>query len=100
MACTFIRPCLPGPFDILALDGEDLRGLPLSMRKTNLPRLLARRPDGIFVASFEQREIGPDLFRAACDMGLEGLVSKRRHRPYEEPAASGDEPGDGCVRLG
>jgi hypothetical protein len=37
-------------FDILALDGEDLRGLPLSMRKTNLARLLARRPDGIFVA--------------------------------------------------
>ena len=33
-------------FDILALDGEDLRQLPLSMRKTNLARLLARRPDG------------------------------------------------------
>jgi ATP-dependent DNA ligase len=31
-------------FDILALDGEDLRGLPLSLRKTNLARLLARRP--------------------------------------------------------
>jgi bifunctional non-homologous end joining protein LigD len=52
-------------FDILALDGDDLRGLPLSMRKTNLERLLARRPDGIFVAPFEQGEIGPDLFRAA-----------------------------------
>jgi bifunctional non-homologous end joining protein LigD len=70
-------------FDILALDGEDLRGLPLSMRKTNLARLLARRPDGIFVAPFEQGEIGPDLFRAACRMGLEGLVSKRRDRPYQ-----------------
>jgi len=69
-------------FDVLALDGEDLRGLPLSMRKTNLGRLLARRPDGIFVAPFEQGEIGPDLFRAACNMGLEGLVSKRRDRPY------------------
>ena len=33
-------------FDILTLDGEDLRGLPLSMRKPNLARLLARRPDG------------------------------------------------------
>ena len=31
-------------------------------------------PDGIFVAPFEQGEIGPDLFRAACDMGLEGMV--------------------------
>jgi|SRR5579872_1158673 len=69
-------------FDILAFDGDDLRSLPLSMRKTNLARLLARRPDGIFVAPFEQGEIGPDLFRAACRMGLEGIVSKRRDRPY------------------
>ena len=70
-------------FDILALDGDDLRRLPLSLRKTNLAQLLARRPDGIFVAPFEQGEIGPDLFRAACRMGLEGLVSKRRDRPYQ-----------------
>ena len=47
------------------------------MRKANLQRLLARRPEGIFINDFEQVEIGPDLFRAACDMGLEGLVSKR-----------------------
>ena len=69
-------------FDILALDGEDLRKLPLSMRKNNLQRLLARRPDGIFLADFEQGEIGPDLFRKACEFGLEGLVSKRGDRPY------------------
>ena len=65
-------------FDVLALDGEDLRNLPLTMRKTNL----ARRSDGIFVAEFEQGEIGPDLFRKACEFGLEGLVSKRADRPY------------------
>jgi ATP-dependent DNA ligase len=69
-------------FDILALDGDDLRALPLSLRKTNLARMLARRTEGIFVAPFEQGEIGPDLFRAACNMGLEGLVSKRRDRSY------------------
>jgi bifunctional non-homologous end joining protein LigD len=69
-------------FDVLAMDGDDLRDLPLSMRKANLARLLARRPDGIFLSDFEQGEIGPDLFRAACNMGLEGLVSKRRDRPY------------------
>jgi bifunctional non-homologous end joining protein LigD len=69
-------------FDCLALDGDDTRSLPLSMRKTNLARLLARRPDGIFVAPFEVGEIGPDLFRKACDFGLEGLVSKRADRPY------------------
>ena len=36
-------------FDILVSDGEDVRRLPLSMRKTNLARLLARRVDGIFL---------------------------------------------------
>src|SRR5579872_5566031 len=61
----------------ILMDGEDLRSLPLSMRKANLERLLRGRPDGIFVNPFEIGEIGPDLFRAACGMGLEGLVSKR-----------------------
>jgi bifunctional non-homologous end joining protein LigD len=69
-------------FDLLALDGDDLRPLPLSMRKANLARLLARRPDGIFLSPFEQGEIGPDLFMATCNMGLEGMVSKRADRPY------------------
>jgi bifunctional non-homologous end joining protein LigD len=69
-------------FDMLAGDGDDMRSLPLSVRKANLARLLARRPDGIFVAPFEQGEIGPDLFRQACNFGLEGLVSKRKDRPY------------------
>jgi bifunctional non-homologous end joining protein LigD len=69
-------------FDILVSDGEDIRKLPLNMRKTNLSRLLARRVDGIFLSDFEQGEIGPDLFRHACLMGLEGLVSKHRERPY------------------
>ena len=63
-------------FDMLVSDGADLRKLPLSIRKTNLARLLARRVNGIHLAPFEQGEIGPDIFRHACVMGLEGLVSK------------------------
>jgi bifunctional non-homologous end joining protein LigD len=63
-------------------DGEDVRRLPLSMRKASLARLLARRVDGIFLSDFEQGEIGPDLFRHACLMGLEGLVSKHRESSY------------------
>jgi bifunctional non-homologous end joining protein LigD len=69
-------------FDMLVSDGEDLRKLPLTMRKTNLARLLARRVNGIHLAPFEQGEIGPDLFRHACLMGLEGLVSKHRDSLY------------------
>ena len=53
------------------------------MRKTNLNRLLRGRPDGIFINPFEIGSIGPDLFQAACDMGLEGLVSRRSDRLYQ-----------------
>jgi hypothetical protein len=87
-------------FDILVSDGEDLRRLPLSMRKTNLARLLARRVDGIFLSEFEQGEIGPDLFRHACLLGAggPGLQAPREHLSRwpvrsldqgQEPAASG-----------
>ena len=39
-------------------------------------------------APFAQDEIGPDLFRDACLMGLEGLVSKHRESPYRAAAGS------------
>lgn len=50
-------------FDILALDGDDLRRLPLCERKEKLAKILQRRPEGIFVAPFERGEIG-----RACSM--------------------------------
>ena len=46
-------------------------------------RLLARRPERIFINPLEQGEIGPDLSRKACEFGLEGLVSKHGDRPYQ-----------------
>jgi ATP-dependent DNA ligase len=70
-------------FDCLALDGDDIRSVPLSMRKANFARLLRGRPEGISISPFERGEIGPDLFRAACAFGLEGLVSKHSDRPYQ-----------------
>ncbi len=69
-------------FDILVVDGRDQRQLPLTMRKANLAKLLRKRVDGIFLSDFEEGEIGPDLFRHACQLGLEGLVSKLRERAY------------------
>src|SRR5258705_4425588 len=69
-------------FDMLVSDGEDIRKQPLTIPKTNLARLLARRWDAIFLSDFQQGEIVPDLYRQACKFGLEGLVSKRRDRPY------------------
>jgi bifunctional non-homologous end joining protein LigD len=52
------------------------------MRKASLARLLARRVNGIFLSDFEKGEIGPDLFRHVCLMGLKGLVSKLSDRAY------------------
>ncbi|MBR1193258.1 RNA ligase family protein [Bradyrhizobium sp. AUGA SZCCT0160] len=69
-------------FDLVAIDGDDLRDMPLFERKARLGKLLKGRPEGIFVAPFEAGEIGPGLFEAACRMGLEGLVSKHRERRY------------------
>jgi bifunctional non-homologous end joining protein LigD len=66
----------------IAYDGADISQLPLYLRKQNLAQLLRGRSQGIFIAPFEQGEIGPDLFDAACRMGLEGLVSKHRERAY------------------
>ena len=48
-------------FDMLMSDGDDLRRLPLSMRKTNLQQLLTRRVDGIHLAPFETEQTGRRL---------------------------------------
>jgi hypothetical protein len=55
------------------------------MRKTNLERLSAHRPEGVFVIPFERGEIGPDLFRAACQMGLQGLPQASNRPPPIAP---------------
>jgi bifunctional non-homologous end joining protein LigD len=68
-------------FDLLELDGEDLRALPLGDRKKRLARLVARRSVGI-VLSTHTADDGATIFRQACSMGLEGIVSKRLSAPY------------------
>jgi bifunctional non-homologous end joining protein LigD len=68
-------------FDLLELDGEDLRPLPLSARKAKLARLLARKPTGI-VFNEHTDEDGATVFRHACATGLEGIVSKRLTASY------------------
>ena len=68
-------------FDLLEIDGEDLRSLPLSSRKKRLSKLIGKRRLGI-VLSTHTEEYGEAIFRQACAMGLEGIVSKRRSAPY------------------
>jgi bifunctional non-homologous end joining protein LigD len=68
-------------FDVLELNGEDLRGMRLGDRKKRLARLLGGRRLGI-VLSDHTHDDGATIFRQACCMGLEGIVSKRLSAPY------------------
>jgi bifunctional non-homologous end joining protein LigD len=78
--CT-VREATLYDFDLLELDGEDLRALPLGDRKKRLARLLGKRRIGI-VLSEHTDEDGATIFREACRLGLEGIVSKRLSAPY------------------
>src|SRR5262249_20051118 len=68
-------------FDLLELDGEDLRPRPLDERKARLAKLLRRAPNGIYLVEHESGD-GTKVFEAACTLGLEGIVSKRRDMRY------------------
>jgi ATP-dependent DNA ligase len=69
-------------FDLLELDGEDLRREPLERRKDALARLLRRAPFGLALNEHHDGD-GPALFAQACAMGLEGIVSKRVGSRYQ-----------------
>jgi bifunctional non-homologous end joining protein LigD len=68
-------------FDLLELDGEDWRGRPLIERKDMLAKLLRQMAPGIRYCEHDDGD-GETLFRAACRMGLEGIVSKRAQSRY------------------
>ncbi len=65
-------------FDCLFGDGEDLQRLPLSLRMTNLARLLARPVDGIHLAPFEQGEIGRTCSPPSAAGGWRGWSPRAR----------------------
>jgi bifunctional non-homologous end joining protein LigD len=67
---------------LISGDGKDLRALPLSIRRAGLALLLADQVDGIFISEYERGDMGPVLFQVACNMGLEGIVSKRLDHGY------------------
>jgi len=70
-------------FDLLHLDGSDLKPQPLHARKQALARLLAKaRQGGPLRLSESLTEPGPTLLKHACRMGLEGIVSKLADAAY------------------
>ena len=69
-------------FDLIELDGDDLRREPLAVRKATLASLLARAALGLRLNEHMDEANGPLVFAHACKLGLEGIVSKRRNSPY------------------
>lgn len=70
-------------FDLLHIDGRDLRTLPLTERKTELASLMAGLPeDGVLRLSDHVLGQGEAMFENACELALEGLISKKADAPY------------------
>src|SRR3954453_4375873 len=68
-------------FDLLYLNGRDLRSLPLLERKRELKSILRKAPSTIVYVDYLEED-GARVFEEACRMGLEGVVAKRADAPY------------------
>src|SRR5919204_1735647 len=68
-------------FDLIELNGDDLRPDPLESRKATLEMMLAKAGAGIRFNEHMEGD-GEAVFRHACKLGLEGIVSKRKESPY------------------
>ncbi|RVD54783.1 DNA ligase D [Mesorhizobium sp. M2D.F.Ca.ET.185.01.1.1] len=70
-------------FDLMRLDGEDLRREPLVERKQALAELLGDQPENSALRFSDHfHEPGKVMLQHVCRMGLEGVVSKRADAPY------------------
>lgn len=68
-------------FDLLALDGVDLRGRRLIHRKENLEELMKNAPGNLYYSRHINGN-GNESFAVACDAGMEGIVGKRADSVY------------------
>jgi bifunctional non-homologous end joining protein LigD len=76
-------------FDVLELDGRDLRDRPWEDRRKALTKLLRMPVGALRLSDHLAMTDGNTIFHHACAMGLEGIVAKRRDRPYRSgPRAS------------
>ncbi len=70
-------------FDLLYLDGRDLTAAPMVERKAALAKLLKDSgKTGVIRYTDHFEEGGPLILKKACEIGLEGIISKRRDAPY------------------
>ena len=75
-------------FDLLELDGTDLRREPLEVRKTTLASVLRQAKGGVRLNEYLAHDCGLTVLQHACALGCEGIVSKRlgsRYRSGRSP---------------
>jgi len=75
-------------FDLLRLNGKDLKNLPVEERKAKLEKLL-QEPPGVIRYSASIENAGDDLLEHARELGVEGLIGKRVGSRYEPGKRSG-----------
>jgi ATP-dependent DNA ligase len=75
-------------FDLLELNGTDLRREPIEVRKATLASILRKSRPGVRLNEHLEHPEGAVVFQHACKMRLEGIVSKRlgsRYRSGRSP---------------
>jgi bifunctional non-homologous end joining protein LigD len=83
-------------FDLLYLDGHDLRAMGLHERRQMLDTLIEGRAEAIRLSETINAD-GDELLRQACALGLEGIIAKDDHRPYRS-GRNGDWIKIKCVQ--
>ena len=84
-------------FDLLELDGRDLRGEPLDARRALLAAILPKRPDVLHLSSALAGE-PESILAEIAERGLEGIIAKRLRSPYEAGRRSGAWVKVKCLR--
>ncbi len=69
-------------FDLLHFDGLNLRGLPLTERRQRLAELVSEEEGVVRLSKTWPSEQGTELYKQACKLGLEGIISKKKGGLY------------------
>jgi bifunctional non-homologous end joining protein LigD len=88
------RECVFFAFDLLFLNGEDLRDLPLIERKARLKKLLRRKCSSVFYGDHIEAH-GRQFFDKVCELDLEGIVAKRKTAAYRAT----DKPSPYYIKI-
>lgn len=85
-------------FDLLYFDGMDIRAWPLENRRAVLEGLVGDGHGTALILSEEFDAPGAQIFEHACKLGLEGIVSKHRDKPYHSGKKHDDWKKIKCIQ--